>query len=179
MTERIIFYILAFIMIVLSLMSVTTTKIVRAAIYLLGVLMGTAGLFFLFNLNFLGAIQLTVYAGGIMVLIVIAILLTHNVGFGLPMPDRRHMLLGWFAAAVGITVAFLEFTRHIFVIGTENLDDRVAKIGADMLHYGEGGFVLPFEVISILLLTGIIAAIVIAKGGIPHKRPTPPSSKQS
>ncbi len=168
MTERIIFYILAFIMIVFSLMSVTSTKIIRSAIYLLGVLMATAGLYFLFNLNFLGAIQLTVYAGGIMVLIVIAILLTHHVGFGLPVPDKKHMILGWLAAMIGITISFFQFTTHTFKPKIGNLDDRVSKMGADMLHYGDGGFVLPFEVISILLLAGIIAAITIAKGGIPH-----------
>ena len=170
MTERILFYILSFIMIVLSLMSVTSTKIIRSAIYLLGVLMATSGMYFLFHLNFLGAVQLTIYAGGIMVLIVIAILLTHHVGFGLPMPDKWHIFLGWLVGIIGISLSFYEFSHHSFEGDFGNLDDRLSKMGTDMLSYGDGGFVLPFELISILLLAGIIAAIILAKSGIPHKK---------
>ena len=74
-----IFYILAALIIIFSALCVTTKKILRAAVYLLFVLGATAGLYFMFNYNFLAAVQLTVYAGGIVVLIIFSILLTHQI----------------------------------------------------------------------------------------------------
>ncbi|MCF6359581.1 MAG: NADH-quinone oxidoreductase subunit J, partial [Cyclobacteriaceae bacterium] len=74
--EKIIFYILALAIVLFSVMTVTSRNILRAAIYLLFVLMATAGLYFMLNYNFLAAVQLTVYSGGVVVLIVFAVLLT-------------------------------------------------------------------------------------------------------
>ena len=68
--ERIIFYTLALIMIVFAIASVTSRKMLRSVIYLLFVLCGVAGIYFMIDYNFLAAIQLTVYAGGIIVLII-------------------------------------------------------------------------------------------------------------
>lgn len=74
--SNIIFYVLAVCMALFSVLTVTTRSIVRAATYLLFVLFGTAGLYFLLGYTFLGAVQAMVYAGGIIVLYVFSILLT-------------------------------------------------------------------------------------------------------
>ena len=68
--EQVIFYILALIMVVFAIASVTSRKILRAVVYLLFVLIGIAGFYFLIDYNYLAAIQLTVYAGGIIVLFI-------------------------------------------------------------------------------------------------------------
>ena len=68
-----IFYILAAIILIFSVLSVTSRKILRAATYLLFVLIATGGLYFLLQVNFLAAVQLMVYAGGITVLIIFSI----------------------------------------------------------------------------------------------------------
>ena len=72
--EKIIFYILALIIVVFAIASVTSKKMLRSVIYLLFVLCGIAGIYFLIDYNFLAAIQLTVYAGGIIVLIIFSVI---------------------------------------------------------------------------------------------------------
>ena len=71
----IIFTGLALVMIVAALFAVTSSKIMRAATLLLFVLFGTAGLYFILHYTFLGAAQITVYAGGIVVLFIFVVLL--------------------------------------------------------------------------------------------------------
>lgn len=75
-SQNIMFVILAVVIVLSSVATVVTKSIVRAATYLLFVLLGTAGMYFLMGYTFLGAVQTMVYAGGIIVLYVFAILLT-------------------------------------------------------------------------------------------------------
>ena len=70
------FIVLAVFIALSSFMTVLTKSIIRAATYLLFVLLGTAGLYFLMGYTFLGSVQVMVYAGGIVVLYVFSILLT-------------------------------------------------------------------------------------------------------
>ena len=74
--ETIVFYFLAAFISVFSILTVTTRRMVRSATYLLFVLFGTAGIYFLLGYTFLGSVQIMVYAGGIVVLYVFSILLT-------------------------------------------------------------------------------------------------------
>ena len=71
--EKIVFYILALIMIASAIASVASRKMLRSVIYLLFVLIGVAGIYFLIDYNFLAAVQLTVYAGGIIVLVIFSV----------------------------------------------------------------------------------------------------------
>ena len=73
-----VFLFLAAVIVVFSILTVTTKRILRSATYLLFVLFATAGIYFELNYSFLGAVQLTVYAGGIIVLYVFSILLTSS-----------------------------------------------------------------------------------------------------
>ena len=73
---KFVFYFLAAVIAVFSVMAVTTRRILRAATYLLFVLFATAGLYFFLNYSFLGAVQLMVYAGGVIILYIFSILLT-------------------------------------------------------------------------------------------------------
>lgn len=75
-----VFIFLSTVIIVCSIMTVTTRRILRSATYLLFVLFATAGIYFQLNYSFLGAVQLTIYAGGIIVLYVFSILLTSSDG---------------------------------------------------------------------------------------------------
>ena len=76
----ILYFIIAIAIIVFSLLAVTTRKILRSATYLLFVLFATAMVYFQLDFEFLGAVQIAVYAGGILVLFVFAIMLTHKPG---------------------------------------------------------------------------------------------------
>ena len=77
--ERIVFYLIAIVMIVFAFKAVSSRKMLRAVIYLLFVLMGIAGLYFLIDYTFMAAIQLAVYAGGVIVLIIFSVLLVHHI----------------------------------------------------------------------------------------------------
>jgi NADH:ubiquinone oxidoreductase subunit 6 (chain J) len=81
--STIIFYLLAILTVVSGLLSVTSRNILRAAIYLLFSLIGVAGIYFWMEYEFIAAVQIIVYAGGITVLIIFSIFLTSGPGFTL------------------------------------------------------------------------------------------------
>ena len=76
---KIIFFVLAAAIVVFSILSITSRKILRAAIYLLFVLVAMAGLYYMMNFQFLASVQLILYAGGSVVLIIFSILLTSQI----------------------------------------------------------------------------------------------------
>lgn len=162
--EKYIFYILAFIMIAFAIASVSSRKMLRSVIYLLFVLVGAAGLYFLIDYNFLGAVQLTVYAGGIIVLIIFSVLLVHHIEMELEMVKRSKQILVMLACLVGIAVFLTTIYSHPFESTSIPRTTTVEEVGTLLLSYGEGGFILPFEVISILLLAAMVGAIIVAKG---------------
>ena len=108
MAEQIIFYVLGAIIAIFSIMAVTSKQIIRSATYLLFVLLGTAGLYLLMGYNYLFAVQIAVYAGGVMVLFIFAILLTNKPGENVKteLPIRR--------IVAGVSaVAGLAFCGHV------------------------------------------------------------------
>jgi NADH-quinone oxidoreductase subunit J len=76
--QEIVFYAAAVMMSFFSILTVTTGRMLRSATYLLFVLFGTAAMYFILGYTFLGAVQLMVYAGGIVILYVFSILLTRR-----------------------------------------------------------------------------------------------------
>lgn len=162
--ERYIFYIVAAIMIVFAIAAVNSRKMMRSVIYLLFVLMGVAGIFFLIDYNFLAAIQLTVYAGGIIVLMIFSVLLVHHIELEMEVAKTSKRILTAIASLIGIGVFLSTIYSYNFNVIENSNTTTTAEIGEKLLNYGEGGFVLPFEVISVLLLAVMIGAIVIAKG---------------
>ena len=162
--ETIIFYILAAIIILFAVASVTSRKILRAVIYLLFVLIGIAGLYFLVDYNFLAAIQLTVYGGGIIVLFIFAVLLIHHVELELEKTALKKKLIAGALSAAGLAVTLWAISTYPFPVTDTYTSIEVADIGLLLLSYQDGGFILPFEVISVLLVAVMIGAIVIAKG---------------
>lgn len=161
--ERIVFYILAVAMLSLSLLSVLSQRLLRSAVYLFGVLAAVAGFYFLIGYHFLGAVQLTVYAGGIVVLIIFSILLTHEIDYKMERPAWLRAAAAGLVCLTGAGVVLQLLADHPFarVEGPERSD--LHTLGGLLLHAGEGGYLLPFEVISILLLAAIFGAVVIAK----------------
>ena len=159
-TESIVFLVLAFFVALFSVLSVTTKRIIRAATYLLFVLFGTAGLYFLLGYTFLGAVQIMVYAGGIVVLYIFAIMLTLTVG------KRAAALV---AALVGAGLLMFVIITHQFVsqqLGADITNESAApisQIGSSLLNAGEEGNLLPFEAVSVLLLACIIGGLIIAR----------------
>lgn len=160
---KIIFFILATSIVVFSVLSITSRRILRAAIYLLFVLVAMAGLYYMMNFPFLAAVQLILYAGGIVVLIIFSILLTSQINSKLDPPKRTHLLSGLLTAIGGLAlsaVTILQFTfkpANAAPIGTD-----MRTIGLQLMGTGANGYALPFEVISILLLAALVGSIFIA-----------------
>lgn len=162
--EQIIFYSLALIMIVFSIKAVSSRKMLRSVIYLLFVLIGIAGLYFLIDYTFLAAIQLAVYAGGVVVLIIFSVLLVHHIELRLDIASKSKSILAALVSLAGASLTLFAIYTYEFN-PIENYDAiEVADIGRGLLSYKEGGYILPFEVISVLLVAVMIGAIVIAKG---------------
>ena len=148
------------------MLTVTSRKILRAAVYLLFVLMATAGFYFMLNYNFLAAVQLTVYSGGIVVLIVFAVLLTAHMDQKLESVGKVKALLTGALALGGMGLTLYALSTFPFKPIESTAAYDIRAIGTKLLSYGDYGYVLPFEVISILLLAAIVAAIIIAKKSV-------------
>ena len=163
--EKVIFYILAVIMVASAIASVTSRKMLRSVVYLLFSLVGVAGFYFLIDYNFLAAIQLTVYAGGIVVLIIFSVLLIHHIEMQLEDSKPKRKIFTAFVCLLGLSVFLATIYSHPFEVAGKSLTTTTAQIGTALLSLEKGGFILPFEVISVLLLAAMIGAIVIARGG--------------
>jgi NADH-quinone oxidoreductase subunit J len=159
----IIFYVLSAFILGASLLAVTTRKIFRSAIFLLFTLIGTAALFFWMGMEFVAAVQIIVYVGGIVVLIIFSIFLTQKSGEEMPGPLRNRSLFSVLALIFGFVFTFnLIYKYGYSKVQPHPFDVKVSDIGTQMLSTTEHGFVLPFEVVSILLLASMIGCIVIA-----------------
>jgi NADH-quinone oxidoreductase subunit J len=162
--EKIVFYILSSIMIIAAIAAVTSRKMLRSVIYLLFVLIGVAGVYFLIDYNFLAAIQLTVYAGGIIVLVIFSVLLVHHIEMELEMAKLSQKILAAVVCLIGLGIFLTTIYSSEFKVVENYKTTSVSDIGMGLLSYKAGGFILPFEVISILLLAAMIGAIIIGKG---------------
>ena len=144
-------------------MAVTTRQIFRAAIFLLFSLVGIAGLYFWMHYDFIAAVQIVVYVGGITVLIIFSIFLTQQAGELLPTQKTGWQLFSALAAFCGFALTMLQVYQYSFnSSASEQIQPNVANIGTRMLGTGEEGYALPFEVVSILLLAALVGCIVIA-----------------
>ena len=163
--NQLMFTIFSAVIIIFSILTVTSRRILRAATFLLFVLVATGGMYFLLRFNFLAAIQLTLYAGGIVVLIIFSILLTSHIAEKLEKPDIKKIIPAFLAAAAGAMITIFTILQHNFPMavtsGTERTNIRV--IAKDLISTEKFGYALPFEVISILLLAAMVGAIILAK----------------
>jgi NADH-quinone oxidoreductase subunit J len=161
------FAILAVVILASALLCVTTTRIMRAATFMLFVLLGVAGLYFLLDYTYLGAAQIAVYAGGVTMLFVFAIqLVTKQTLQGMVERMKRSRLVsGLLIAVVGfavVTTIVLKadlLNRALMVSDTEV---PMTSIGHALVGAGKYEYVLPFEFVSVFLLACIIGALVIS-----------------
>jgi len=150
-------------MLLSAIAAVTTRKIFRAAIWLLFSLMCIAGLYFWMEVAFIAAVQIIVYVGGIVVLIIFSIFLTQKSGREMARPVRSRSLFAALAVLFGFASTCMLLYRHGFPAGnTMPFAADVDAIGTQLLSTTEHGYVLPFEVVSMLLLAAMVGCIVIA-----------------
>lgn len=161
--SAIIFYIIATLVVTFGALTVFTQKIFRAAICLLLTLIGIAGIYILMDMQFIAALQVVVYVGGIVVLIIFSIFLTSS---GNDKVNKRSSLRVLSAALLSITglgFSLWIISTHVYKpAGIVAIEPSVRNIGLQLLSYKNFGYVFPFEVVSVLLLAALIGSIVIA-----------------
>ena len=149
---------------------VVSRNIVRSAVCLLFTLTGVAGLYFLLGAEFLAAVQLVVYAGGTLILIIFGVMLTSKSPFSRFEPKMVEVVLATVLASVLLIALVLAVTSHRFGpsagvpgAGVPVADEAgypVDRLGQALL----GDYLLPFEIASVLLLVVMIGAAYLAKG---------------
>lgn len=164
----IVFYILGAAITVASILAVTAQRMLRAATYLLIVLIATAGLYLMLNYHFLAVVQLSVYAGGILILLIFAILLTNSRGDQKEARDRRRIVAGLVTVVAGVAVTVFTLMKHKFlyednttIFGEQEINMKV--IGNALMGTGKYQYLLSFEALSVLLLVCAIGGILIAR----------------
>jgi NADH-quinone oxidoreductase subunit J len=160
MIETILFYCFAVLIVVAGVLTVTSKNIFHSALYLAAALFGVAGLYVLLHAYFLAAIQVLIYIGAVVVLTIFVINLTKGItGKNVPLVNKQvipGILVSLLTGAL-IILALLKTGGFGIVSGTETVESNTALIGNLLLK----DYVVPFEVVSVLLLAALIGAIVI------------------
>lgn len=146
---------------------VTTRNLVHGALYLVLSLFGVAGYFVLLSAPFLAAVQVLVYIGAIVILIIFAVMLTRSLTSMAQLYNRQW----WLSALVGGLLFIVLIAGVILPVwgeGSGFTDQPVSAFVASTADLGmalvDGNqYVLPFEVASLLLTAAMIGAIVIAR----------------
>ncbi|UCH34071.1 MAG: NADH-quinone oxidoreductase subunit J [Armatimonadota bacterium] len=157
--ELVLFVVTGATMLVSAVVVVASRNLVRAAFWLLPCFLAVAGLFLLLGAYFLAAIQVLVYAGAIMLLLLFVLMLTRDIGDGHAPAHNRQA--GWAIIAAGLVAAVTIgiVSRYSWSLSTAEAPADTGAIGEALLRT----YLLPFEVASVLLLAAIIGAIVIAR----------------
>ena len=164
--EPLLFFLLAIFTVLSAWSIVLSNNIVRMAVYLLFTLIGVAGMYFMLNAEFLAAIQLIVYAGGTLILIVFGVMLTNKNPWVQLKPTATERLIGIFVgSAIGglLLMSMIVSSMPKLVEGGSTVQPgnqtQVESVGKALLTT----HVAPFEVAGVLLLAVMIGAAYMAR----------------
>jgi NADH-quinone oxidoreductase subunit J len=151
---------------------VACRSIVRASVCLLFTLAGVAGLYFLLNAEFLAAVQLVVYTGGILIIIIFGVMLTSTSPFSRFEPGATEVAVALSIGVILLTALILVAVRTPFAPPQNIPGSSIESFGQMLL----GDYVVPFELASVLLLVVMIGAAYVARGR--RNRPAKTGSMQ-
>ena len=161
---QIIFLIIAAVTLFSAFMVVASRRMMHSALWLILTLLGVAALFATLQAGFFAVVQILVYIGAISILIIFTLMLTRKSAA----EESPQLIKGWWFPAIvavllfGLTAGFLgtwgDFQAMLNELpaGTENL----AALGATLVD--PAGYVIPFEVASVLLIAALVGAVYIA-----------------
>ena len=161
-----LFFGFAALLVVTSLMVVLHKNPITSALFLVLAFCSLAGIYLLLHAEFLGMVQIVVYAGAIMVLFLFVIMylnLQHDVEAGLQTAVRRG--IGWLTGAALLLIG-ATLLRRGWSLGPANETQTDAELG-NVVAIGKqlySKYLFPFEITSILLLVAMVGVIVIARG---------------
>jgi NADH-quinone oxidoreductase subunit J len=168
MLDTVLFYIFAVMVLLGAILTITRRSAVHSAISLIVSLLGVAGLYLLQQAEFLFAVQIVLYVGGIMVLFLFVIMLVNLDQAAKERQFNRQWLVALAAvAAVGAEIGyFLYRGRDAFHIAEATAASVVASAVGNTEQIGDSLFseyLLPFEIASLLLLVAVVGSVVMAK----------------
>ncbi len=159
--QEVVFWVLAVVIVVAAVRVVTSGNVVHAALYLVATLLGAAALYVLLLAEFVAWAQVLVYVGAIVVLMLFGLMLTRAPIGKARFDNDQRPLAALCALAVFVVISVIT----VRAFEAEEIDlGRVA--GTKTASIGEvifSAYVLPFELVSVLLLAALIGAIVIAR----------------
>ena len=158
--QNIAFGILSVVMVVAALRMVTTRNVVHAALYLVIVLAGAAGIFILLGAEFVGVTQVLVYIGAIVVLFLFGIMLTRG---ALGEDEEANTEKRRMATLVGVLVLVVTGGAVLDSFGDAAVNRSAPSLTSEIGDTIFSQYIVPFEAVSVLLLAALIGAIVVAR----------------
>ncbi len=167
------FYALAFLTIAASIFVVTSKNIFHSAIYLILALFGVAGLYVLLQAPFLAAAQVLIYVGAVSMLMIFAIMLTARIADTSIRQTNEQTVTGLVVSLGLLAIIVYSLWQTPFPISDAPMPEGAGRTLGRLLLTK---FVLPFEIVSVLLLGALIGAVVIAKKDPQRREPTMPKT---
>jgi NAD(P)H-quinone oxidoreductase subunit 6 len=162
MAGVIIFYCLAALTILSALGVAFSRNILHSAFSLLGTLSGVAGLYFMLGADFIAVAQLLIYVGGILVLILFAVLLTREIT-DIKISNLSVSLLAGIPVALLLLALVLQLAlRAPYPATLLGSAPTIHRLGDSLLRE----YLLPFEVASVILLMALVGAMIIARRAV-------------
>ncbi|MBN1211919.1 MAG: NADH-quinone oxidoreductase subunit J [candidate division Zixibacteria bacterium] len=157
----VIFWILAFIIIVSALAVVTLKNIFHSALFLILCLFSVAGIYIMLHAEFLAAAQVLIYVGAVSILIIFAIMLTSNLASERIVQSNKNALVAFFVCLMFLVTTIVLINKTGVWNYTSGVlpAENIITIGKLLMTQ----FMLPFEVVSVLMLAAMIGAIVLAR----------------
>lgn len=155
------FWVLSAVILISGFMVVTLKNIFHCALHLIICLFSVAGIFLLLNAEFLAAAQVLIYVGAVAILMIFAIMLTSQIASKKISQTNENKVVGFFVCLVfALSAIILIANTRVWRYTDQALpSDNILNLGGSLMT----DFVLPFEVVSILLLAAMIGAIVLAR----------------
>lgn len=155
-----IFYVLAILAAGSAIMVVTVRNIFHSALFLVLTFFSVAGIYVLLNAEFLAAVQVLIYVGAITILMIFAIMLTHQLFSRSLRQVNEQVIPASLITLIFFVLSLFTLIKTAWPVSDGQLPtDRIFEIGRLLMSE----YVIPFEVVSIVLLAALIGAIIIAK----------------
>ncbi len=162
MGQEISFWVIAAVAVCAAIGVVTIRNVFRAAMLLVACFVAIAGVYILLKTDFLAAIQILIYVGAISILIVLGVMLTHEITHA--SSSNKFQIPALLTVAVSLAgIIYATVSTNWQISNVSNalpIDIATTSTIANRI-FGENGFILPLQIIPILLLATVIRAIVL------------------
>lgn len=161
-------YVVMAAILVFALGVVTLRNLFHCALCLAGALIGTAGIYIMLHAEYLAAVQILLYVGGVITLVIFAVMLTEHLAGKTVRQNNSQSLL----AIIG-SLGFVTLIGTLIVKTPWPVSQAALKAKASVMSLGQalmGTYVFPFEIISIVLIAALIGTVIIAKQAPSEKK---------